>query len=51
MAIKVRGGDTVRLKNGKVVRIYDIKNDIIMISYDEWYSMDDVVEIVDRVNI
>ncbi len=42
----IKGGDTVRLKNGKVVKVNDLKNDYIIVASDEWYAIKDVAEIV-----
>lgn len=44
----IKGGDTVRLKNGKVVKVNDFKNDYIIVASDEWYPIKDVAEIVKR---
>lgn len=44
----IRGGDTVRLYNGKVVKVYDIHNGCIVVSFDEHYPFEQIAEIVER---
>lgn len=44
----IKGGDTVRLKNGKVVKVNDLKNGYIVVASDEWYHIKDVAEIVKK---
>lgn len=46
--LDVRGGDSVRLKDGSIVVVADIRNNMIMVSFVEWYYIEDVVEIVER---
>lgn len=45
---RIQGGDTVRLKSGKVIRVEDIHNKMIVVMWDERYPIDDVVEIVTK---
>ena len=48
--MKIKGGDLVRLKSGKVVRVGDIKNDEIIVTYIERYKISDIAEIIDRLD-
>ncbi|MCK9236405.1 MAG: hypothetical protein M0R77_21275 [Gammaproteobacteria bacterium] len=44
--LKLSGGDIVLLKNGKIVKIADMKPTHIMVAFDEWYPISDVVQII-----
>ena len=46
--LMIQGGDLVRLKDDKVVKVNDIHNNMIVVMWDERYPIDDVVEIVKR---
>lgn len=46
----IKGGDKVRLKDGRVVAVADIRNKFIVVSCSEWVAMSEVVEIVERLN-
>lgn len=46
--MRVKGGDKVKLNNGKVVVVNDIKNDEILVSYVERYKISDIAEIIER---
>lgn len=45
---RIKGGDKVKLNNGKVVVVNDIKNDEILVSYVERYKISDIAEIIER---
>lgn len=47
--MKIKGGDKVRLKNGKTVRVGDIQNDEIIVTCVERYKISDIAEIIERV--
>lgn len=44
----IGGGDTLRLKDGKEIKVYDIRGKYIIASFSEWYHIDDVEEIVKK---
>lgn len=44
---EIKGGDKVRLKDGRIVKVNDIKNKQIVVTCVEYYDFSEVVEIVD----
>lgn len=47
---RIKGGDIVRLKDGKIVTVGDIHNDEIVVTYIERYKISDITEIIDRLD-
>lgn len=44
----ISGGDKVRLRNGRVITVFDIRNDYVLASYDQWFHVSHVAEIVEK---
>lgn len=47
--VRIKGGDTVQLKSGEIVKVADIKNNHIIVCWGEWYHFDQVEKIVESI--